>query len=70
MPWTADEFRKKHNHKLNDAQAAAAAGMASAMIERGAPEGEAIATANKHVAKKSGAKHGSISDTFRRLGPK
>lgn len=52
MPWTAQQFRIKHNRKLSTAQAGKAAKMASAMIRRGVPEGEAIATANKHAAKK------------------
>lgn len=56
MPWTAESFKAKHNHSLSKTQATKAAAMASAMIKRGVPEGEAIATANKN-AKKSVAEH-------------
>jgi len=49
MSWTGEQFRKKHNKKLNPAQANKAARQASAMIRSGAPEGIAIATANKHA---------------------
>lgn len=56
MPWTGEEYKKKHNHSLSKWQAKKAAAMASAMIRNGTPEGEAIATANKH-AKKSIAEH-------------
>lgn len=49
MPWTADSFREKHNKKLSKSDAAKAAKIANAMLERGVPEDEAIATANKHV---------------------
>jgi len=54
MPWTMASFRKKHNHSLSDRQAGKAAAMATAMVKAGVPEGEAIATANKH-AKKMGS---------------
>jgi uncharacterized protein YdaT len=57
MPWTAKEFKDRHNHKLTLAAAGAAARQAAAMIKAGVPEGEAIATANKHAGKK-GAKRG------------
>lgn len=56
MPWTGEEFRKKHNKSLTRSQANRAAKMASAMIARGVPEGEAIATANKHARRGFGAK--------------
>jgi uncharacterized protein YdaT len=46
MPWTGPQFRAKHNHKLSPRQAAKGARIATAMIGRGVPEGEAIATAN------------------------
>lgn len=52
MPWTAEEYRRKHNKKLSTAQAGKAAKQAEAMIRHGVPEGEAIATANKHAGKK------------------
>lgn len=46
MPWTGKSFAAKHNHKLKGAAATKAAKVATAMVERGVPEGEAIATAN------------------------
>lgn len=51
MPWSAASFKKKHNHGLSDAQAEKAAAQANAMLKAGVPEGEAIATANKHAGK-------------------
>ena len=51
MPWTGPEFARKHNKKLKGKAATKAAAMATAMIRRGVPEGEAIATANKHAMK-------------------
>lgn len=54
MPWTGKTFAKKHNHALKGEAAEKAAAQATAMVKAGAPEGEAIATANKH-AKKSRA---------------
>jgi uncharacterized protein YdaT len=50
MPWTPEQYRAKHNKKLSLPQAKKAADMAAAMISRGVPEGEAIATANKHAS--------------------
>lgn len=50
MPWTASQFRKKHNKKLSLAQAGKAAKQATAMIRNGVSEGIAIATANKHAS--------------------
>lgn len=55
MPWTAEQFRNKHNKQLSLPAAAKAAAMATAMIKSGVPEGEAIATANKHAARGFGA---------------
>lgn len=49
MPWTGQSFASKHNHKLKGAAAAKAAHQADAMLRAGVPEGEAIATANKHA---------------------
>ena len=49
MPWTGSQFRKKHNHSLTPDEAERAAAQANAMLARGVPEGEAIATANKHA---------------------
>jgi uncharacterized protein YdaT len=49
MPWTGKEFAARHNHRLKGRAATKAAAQASAMIKAGVPEGEAIATANKHA---------------------
>jgi uncharacterized protein YdaT len=49
MPWTGKSFSEKHNHKLHGEKAEKAARQATAMVEAGVPEGEAIATANKHA---------------------
>lgn len=46
MPWTAQSF-KKHNKKLHGSALSKAAEQATAMVEKGVPEGIAIATANK-----------------------
>jgi len=46
MPWTGKSFASKHNKKLSEASAGKAASIANAMVRRGVPEGEAIATAN------------------------
>lgn len=51
MPWTAASYRDKHNKKLSLAAAGKSAAQAAAMIKNGVPEGEAIATANKHAGK-------------------
>ena len=48
MPWDAKSFATKHNSKLTGRAASKAAEMATKMVESGVPEGEAIATANKH----------------------
>lgn len=53
MPWTGKTFSEKHNHKLKGKAADKAAKQATAMVNAGVPEGEAIATANKNVKKKS-----------------
>ena len=49
MPWTPQTFRSRHNQSLSDVQAEHASAMANAMLRRGVPEGEAIATANARV---------------------
>lgn len=49
MPWTGPEFRQKHAKDLSPAQAAQAAKQANAMLESGADEGVAIATAIKRA---------------------
>ncbi len=56
MPWTGKSFASRHNHKLKGKAASRAASQANAMLRRGVPEGEAIATANKR-AKKLGRKN-------------
>lgn len=56
MPWTAKSFAKKHNHKLKGKAATKAAKIATAMVERGVPEGEAIATANARAEGKGPSK--------------
>ena len=52
MPWTGKEFAEKHDKKLKGKKAEKAAAQATAMVKAGVPEGEAIATANKHAKKK------------------
>ena len=49
MPWTAESFKNKHNKHLNKSEATHAAAQATAMVKNGVPEGESIATANKHA---------------------
>jgi uncharacterized protein YdaT len=51
MPWSANNYRERHNKKLSLPEAKKAAAQASAMIKQGVPEGEAIATANKRANK-------------------
>lgn len=51
MPWTPSSFKATHNHGLNQPQAKKAAAMADAILKSGAPEGIAIATANKYADK-------------------
>lgn len=60
MPWTPEEFRRKHNQKLSLPQAKRAAAQAEAMMRNGVEEGIAIATANKH------AKSGSLQSLVAR----
>lgn len=55
MPWSAQSFKSKHNHKLTDKQASAASQQANAILKKTGDEGLAIAVANKHANKmKSG----------------
>lgn len=56
MPWTASQFRAKHNKKLSLPAAKKAAAQATAIIKRGVPEGMAIATANKRFGALAGKK--------------
>lgn len=51
MPWNGKTFHK-HNKKLTAKESSQAAKQATAMLKEGVPEGEAIATANKHINKK------------------
>lgn len=60
MPWTGPEFKARHNKKLTGGEADKAAAQASAILASGAPEGVAIATANKRVNKMR--KRGVISN--------
>lgn len=60
MPWDAASFKSKHNHSLSPPEAKKAAAQASAILASGAPEGVAIATANKRVNKMR--KRGAISN--------
>lgn len=52
MPWSGKSFRAKHNKGLPASKAKSAAKQANAMLRAGVPEGEAIATANKHAEAK------------------
>jgi uncharacterized protein YdaT len=52
MPWTGKSYRSRHNKSLTPGQAKKAATQANAMLREGAPEGIAIATANKHARDK------------------
>jgi uncharacterized protein YdaT len=49
MPFTAKSFASRHNYALAGVRAEKAARIANAMLARGLPEGESIATANKRV---------------------
>lgn len=53
MPWTGPSFQH-HNSHLSPAQSAHAAAIANAMLRRGTPEGESIATANKLIHRDDG----------------
>jgi uncharacterized protein YdaT len=52
LPWDWKAFKSKHNHHLSKRQATKAAAQATAIVKAGVPEGEAIATANKHAKDK------------------
>ena len=54
MPWTAEQFRSRHNHYLSPAQSAHAARIANAILKRSGDEGMSIATANKLVKRDIG----------------
>lgn len=55
MPWDGESFAKKHNRKLHGEAADKAARVATAMVDKGVPEGIAIATGNKIGNKAEGA---------------
>lgn len=57
MPWTPDEFKRKHNHSLSKSGAKKASRIADAMLKRGVPEGEAIATANARAKGQKPKRH-------------
>jgi hypothetical protein len=59
MPWTSDEFADKHNHKLHGEAADVAARQATALVNKGMPDGEAIAIANKTGDRKMVRSHES-----------
>jgi uncharacterized protein YdaT len=52
MPWTPREFAEKHNQKLSGEAAKAASRQANALLAKGLPEGEAIATASKQAKRR------------------
>lgn len=64
MPWDAKSFASKHNHKLSGKAADTAARQATAMVKKGVPEGEAIATANKTGNRVGGYADGGKVKTF------
>lgn len=48
MPWSSGaEYARKHNRKLKGSAARKAKDVAEAMMAKGMPKGEAIATGNK-----------------------
>jgi uncharacterized protein YdaT len=49
MPWSAEEFRKKHNKDLTDKQAKKAAQIANGVLKSSGDEALAIKTANARV---------------------
>jgi uncharacterized protein YdaT len=46
MPWTPEEFKRKHNKKLTDQQAEVAAMVANEVLEKTGDEGRAIREGN------------------------
>lgn len=59
MPWTPGEFKSRHNHRLSKGAAGKASRVANAMLARGVPEGEAIATANARAKGQKPKRHKS-----------
>lgn len=73
MPWDAKTFASRHNHKLHGPVAAKAAKMANAMLRAGVPEGEVIATVNKHADKMMSRRKSaqdSVADALKQHGVK
>ena len=68
MPWTPKEFASRHNHSLSGSQAKKASSIANAMLGRGVPEGEAIATANKRAGSQAGLPSGPKRQPTRMAG--
>ena len=58
MPWTGQSFAAKHNHALTGKAASRAAAQATDMVQKGVPEGIAIATANKAAKRRRLASYG------------
>lgn len=46
MPWTPEEFKRKHNKKLTDKQAEVAAMVANEVLDKTGDEGRAIREGN------------------------
>ena len=57
MPWTGKTF-SKHNKALKGPAATKAAEQANAILRSGAPEGVAIATANKAAKRRATTRRG------------
>jgi uncharacterized protein YdaT len=49
MPWTAEEFKRKHNKNLTDKQAKKAAQIANRVLQDTGDEALAIKTANARM---------------------
>ena len=58
VPWDAASFASKHNHKLKGAAASKAAKQATALVNKGMDEGEAISIANKTGDRAQGKSRG------------
>jgi len=66
VPWSPEEFREHHAKKLSLPKAAKGRSIAEAMIRRGVPEGEAIATG---IARAKGQKPKRHAKPFGSLAP-
>lgn len=58
MPWTAGSFRKKHNKRLTDAQAAVAARVANEELARSGSEKKAVIAGNVAARNAKGKRRG------------